>query len=76
LHDMAIRVLPYNTPDTALQARGLWSGATLARLYMDLHIPDHIERLLYLDADVLAVSPVDRSKGFALKISREEFVDR
>ncbi|CAK08928.1 MULTISPECIES: glycosyltransferase family 8 protein [Rhizobium] len=59
LHGMAIKVLPYNTPDTALQARGRWSGATLARLYMDLHIPDHVERLLYLDADVLAVAPVD-----------------
>lgn len=59
LHGMAIRVLPYNTPDAALQARGRWSGATLARLYMDLHIPDYIERLLYLDADVLAVAPVD-----------------
>ncbi|MBB6224480.1 glycosyltransferase family 8 protein [Rhizobium leguminosarum] len=59
LHDMAITVLPYNTPDTAKQARGRWSGATLARLYMDLQIPENVERLLYLDADVLAVAPVD-----------------
>ncbi|NEJ73248.1 glycosyltransferase family 8 protein [Rhizobium phaseoli] len=58
LHDMAITVLPYNTPETAKQARGRWSAATLARLYMDLHIPHDIERLLYLDADVLAVAPV------------------
>lgn len=58
LHDMAITVLPYNTPETAKQARGRWSAATLARLYLDLHIPHDIERLLYLDADVLAVAPV------------------
>ncbi|HWT60069.1 MAG TPA: glycosyltransferase family 8 protein [Rhizobium sp.] len=59
LHDMAITVLPYNTPDKAKQARGRWSGATLARLYMDLQIPENVKRLLYLDADVLAVAPVD-----------------
>jgi len=59
LHDMAIRVLPYKTPDAGLQARGRWSAATLARLYMDRDIPGHVERLLYLDADVLAVAPVD-----------------
>ncbi|RFB91861.1 galactosyltransferase [Rhizobium leguminosarum bv. trifolii] len=59
LHDMTIKVLPYVTPETAKQARGRWSGATLARLYMDLQIPENVERLLYLDADVLAVAPVD-----------------
>ena len=59
LHGMAIGVLPYKTPGTGLQARGRWSAATLARLYMDRDIPDHIERLLYLDADVLAVAAVD-----------------
>lgn len=58
-HDMAIAVLPYHTPETAKQARGRWSAATLARLYMDLHIPGNVERLLYLDADVLAVASVD-----------------
>ncbi|ANM11562.1 glycosyltransferase family 8 protein [Rhizobium sp. N324] len=59
LHDMTIKVLPYVTPETAMQARGRWSGATLARLYMDLQIPENVERLLYLDADVLAVASVD-----------------
>lgn len=59
VHGMAINVLPYNTPDAARQTRGRWSMATLARLYMDLHVPAHIERLLYLDADVLAVAPLD-----------------
>ncbi|PWI53841.1 galactosyltransferase [Rhizobium phaseoli] len=59
LHGMTIKVLPYATPDTARQARGRWSAATLARLYMDLQIPENIERLLYLDADVLAVASVD-----------------
>ncbi|WP_088673114.1 glycosyltransferase family 8 protein [Rhizobium sp. R339] len=59
LHEMTITVLPYAMPEKGLQARGRWSGATLARLYMDLQIPEKIERLLYLDADVLAVAPVD-----------------
>lgn len=59
LHGMDIQVLAYRTPQSALQTRGRWSSATLARLYMDLHLPARIERLLYLDADVLAVAPAD-----------------
>lgn len=58
-HGMTIQVLAYRTPEAARQTRGRWSGATLARLYMDLHLPARVERLLYLDADVLAVAPVD-----------------
>lgn len=74
-HGMVIQVLPYQTPEEAKQTRGRWSGATLARLYMDLSVPADIERLLYLDADVLAVAPLDALFDMDLQGKRLAAVD-
>jgi len=46
---------PADTPETA----GRWHKSTLARLYLDKLMGEELERVLYLDADILAVGNVD-----------------
>jgi lipopolysaccharide biosynthesis glycosyltransferase len=58
-HSLEIEILPDPTPKTDEPAFGRWSRATLARLYMDLVVPPEIDRLLYIDADAVAVAPLD-----------------
>ncbi|WP_230640049.1 glycosyltransferase family 8 protein [Shinella sumterensis] len=58
-HSITIDVLPDPTPRVDGPAFGRWSRATLARLYMDLIVPDTIDRLLYIDADAVAVASLD-----------------
>jgi lipopolysaccharide biosynthesis glycosyltransferase len=59
LHAIKIEVLRDSAPDAGCASLGRWSRATLARLYLDLNIPAGIDRLLYIDADAVAVSDVD-----------------
>lgn len=58
-HSIAIDVLRDPTPPSEGPEFGRWSRATLARLYMDLTVPADIDRLLYIDADAVAVAPLD-----------------
>lgn len=59
LHSLPLEILHGRTPEVERESFGRWSMATLARLYMDALVPPGIDRLLYVDADTLAVSPVD-----------------
>jgi lipopolysaccharide biosynthesis glycosyltransferase len=54
-----IEIIPYSAPDTLRATMGRWSNATLARLFMDGLLPADIDRLLYVDADVLVDAPID-----------------
>ena len=58
-HGMVIEVLRDTTRQLDGNSFGRWSRATLARLYMDLYVPGNIDRLLYIDADAVAVAPLD-----------------
>ncbi len=58
-HSITIEILGDPTPKAEEPAFGRWSRATLARLYMDLTVPEDIDRLLYIDADAVAVAPLD-----------------
>jgi lipopolysaccharide biosynthesis glycosyltransferase len=59
LHSINIELLRDSAPDAGGASLGRWSRATLARLYLDLNIPPAIDRLLYIDADAVAVSEID-----------------
>lgn len=59
LHAMTIEILPYKTAEYDRESFGRWSRATLARLYLDRHVPRDIQRLLYVDADTIAVALLD-----------------
>jgi lipopolysaccharide biosynthesis glycosyltransferase len=59
LHSINIELLRDSAPDAGGASLGRWSRATLARLYLDLNIPAGIDRLLYIDADAIAVSDID-----------------
>ncbi len=52
--DVVDFTLPADTPGTA----GRWHKSTLARLYLDELMGKVLERVLYLDADILAVGNV------------------
>ncbi|PZM16217.1 glycosyltransferase family 8 protein [Rhizobium tubonense] len=58
-HSINIELLRDSSPAADGAALGRWSRATLARLYLDLNIPWSIERLLYIDADAIAVSGLE-----------------
>jgi lipopolysaccharide biosynthesis glycosyltransferase len=58
-HAIDIEVLRDTTARLEGDSFGRWSRATLARLYMDLYVPAGIDRLLYIDADAVAVAPLD-----------------
>ncbi len=53
--DVVDFTFPTDTPETA----GRWHKSTLARLYLDKLMDENLERVLYLDADILAVGNVD-----------------
>ena len=53
--DVVDFTFPTDTPETA----GRWHKSTLARLYLDKLMGEELERVLYLDADILAVGNVD-----------------
>jgi lipopolysaccharide biosynthesis glycosyltransferase len=59
LHSISIELLRDSAPNADNASFGRWSRATLARLYLDLNIPSAIDRLLYIDADAVAVSEID-----------------
>jgi lipopolysaccharide biosynthesis glycosyltransferase len=58
-HSIGIEVLCDTTSQLEGNSFGRWSRATLARLYMDIHVPAEIGSLLYIDADAVAVAPLD-----------------
>jgi len=66
LHQISIEVIGFNSDLLPKISRGRWSSSVLARLFLDQIIPLDIKRLLYLDADTLAVSNLDalRRIGF------------
>lgn len=66
-HGIKIEIVPYTTPDNLRATQGRWSSATLARLFLDQLLPSDIDRVLYIDADVLAVSPIDALWSVDLK---------
>lgn len=58
-HSIKIEVLRDTTSQLEGNSFGRWSRATLARLYMDIYVPPEIDSLLYIDADAVAVAPLD-----------------
>lgn len=58
LHQIPIEMLDLVAPSLEGHDFGYWSVATIARLYMDTLVPETVSRLLYLDADTLAVASI------------------
>lgn len=56
---VTIEIVAYSAPETLRETKGRWSKATLARLFMDGLLPADLDRLLYVDADVLVDAPID-----------------
>jgi lipopolysaccharide biosynthesis glycosyltransferase len=54
-----IDVVDFTFPAEAPETAGRWHKSTLARLYLDKLMGEELERVLYLDADILAVGNVD-----------------
>ncbi len=59
LYGFAIEVLDYVSPQFEGQHFGRWAPATVARLYLDRHVPADVSRLLYIDADTLVSTALD-----------------
>lgn len=53
---ITLNVIPFSLPVHYAARSGKWSSATWARLHLDELLPRDIERLLYVDADTLAVA--------------------
>ncbi len=53
-----IDVVTYRQPPGLAATAGRWPAATLARLFIDLLLPNYFARVLYVDADILAAAPV------------------
>lgn len=53
-----IEIVTYSEPPGLAATSGRWPPATLARLFIDLLISASFERVLYVDADILAAAPV------------------
>jgi lipopolysaccharide biosynthesis glycosyltransferase len=66
-HSISIELLRDTSPKAQGASLGRWSRATLARLYLDLNLPSTIERLLYIDADAIAVAGLDSLFNVDLK---------
>src|SRR5689334_4589836 len=58
-HKIDIEILDIVLPQDLPEANGRWIKSTLARLYIDLAVSREIDRMLYLDADTMAVAPID-----------------
>ncbi|UWU16830.1 glycosyltransferase family 8 protein (plasmid) [Rhizobium sullae] len=58
-HGSSITIVDFTLPTDLPEASGRWTKATLARLYIDEIIDESIDRVLYIDADVLVVDPID-----------------
>jgi len=58
-HQLNIEVIGFNSDLLPKISRGRWSPSVLARLFLDQIIPPDVKRLLYLDADTLAVDRLD-----------------
>ncbi|EHS53917.1 glycosyl transferase family 8 [Rhizobium sp. PDO1-076] len=57
-HQITIEMIDLVPPSLEGHDFGYWSVATIARLYMDTLVPETISRLVYLDADTLAVASI------------------
>lgn len=58
-NDIEIELVHYEAPADLAMTEGRWSQATLARLFIYLLLPKDLARVLYIDADVLAVASID-----------------
>jgi lipopolysaccharide biosynthesis glycosyltransferase len=62
----SLRIIRAESPDGShLRLKGI-SSATLVRLYLDELLPADIDRVLYIDADVLCVGGIDELLGAKL----------
>ncbi len=59
MHGIEIECLAHSADVQTKKTAGRWPAATMARLYMDTYLSPDIDRLLFIDADVLAFDTVD-----------------
>lgn len=67
VHSVAISVLDFPIMSTLPASEGRWHKSTLARLFIDELTDPSIDRILYLDADVLAVKSLEGLMSMDLK---------
>jgi lipopolysaccharide biosynthesis glycosyltransferase len=65
-HGLQIAVHDFSGADLPQLASGRWPPSVLTRLFLDRIVPPGIGRLLYIDADTLAVDALDPLAGLAL----------
>jgi len=58
-HQLVISVIDFHGVSKLPASQGRWQKSTLARLYLDELADPSLDRVLYLDADILALSRVD-----------------
>ncbi|MDS9469335.1 glycosyltransferase family 8 protein [Paracoccus sp. MBLB3053] len=65
-HGVEIRILPIEKQVLPKISKGRWAQAALIRLFLDQVDLPNVKRLLYLDADTLAVRSLDKLLGLDL----------